>query len=47
MDVKTTFLMAILMKRFTWNNLKDFFVVDKFDHVYRLKKALYDLKQAP
>nr|GEU38261.1 copia protein [Tanacetum cinerariifolium] len=47
MDVKTTFLNGPLKKE-VYGSQPDGFVDPKFpDHVYRLKKALYDLKQAP
>ncbi|GJX72490.1 zf-CCHC domain-containing protein [Tanacetum coccineum] len=47
MDVKTTFLNGPL-KEEVYVSQHDGFVNPDFpDHVYRLKKALYDLKQAP
>ncbi|GKG23817.1 retrovirus-related pol polyprotein from transposon TNT 1-94, partial [Tanacetum coccineum] len=47
MDVKTAFLNRPL-KEEVYVSQPDGFVDPYFpDHLYRLKKALYDLKQAP
>nr|GFC37957.1 retrovirus-related Pol polyprotein from transposon TNT 1-94 [Tanacetum cinerariifolium] len=47
MDVKTAFLNAIMREEVYASQLNGF--VDKYNpnHVYKLKKALYVLKQAP
>nr|GEV41497.1 hypothetical protein [Tanacetum cinerariifolium] len=47
MDVKTTFLNDELMEEVYVSQLEGFVDSDHLTHVYRLKKALYVLKQAP
>ncbi|GJU81598.1 retrovirus-related pol polyprotein from transposon TNT 1-94 [Tanacetum coccineum] len=47
MDVKTTFLNGPLKEEVYVSQPDGFVEPDFHDHVYRLKKALYDLKQAP
>nr|GEU31951.1 copia protein [Tanacetum cinerariifolium] len=47
MDVKTAFLNGPLKKEVYVSQPDSFVDPDFPDHVYRLKKALYDLKQAP
>ncbi|GJU77069.1 retrovirus-related pol polyprotein from transposon TNT 1-94 [Tanacetum coccineum] len=47
MDVKTAFLNGELHEVVYVNQLEGFIDQDKPNHVYMLKKALYDLKQAP
>ncbi|GKA85402.1 retrovirus-related pol polyprotein from transposon TNT 1-94 [Tanacetum coccineum] len=47
MDVKTVFLNGPLKKEVYVSQPDGFVDPDFPDHVYRLKKALYDLKQAP
>nr|GEW95214.1 hypothetical protein [Tanacetum cinerariifolium] len=47
MDVKTAFLNGELREKVYVNQPKDFVDPDHPTHVYRLKKALYKLKQAP
>nr|GEU67065.1 retrovirus-related Pol polyprotein from transposon TNT 1-94 [Tanacetum cinerariifolium] len=47
MDVKTTFLNGELNEEVYVSQLEGFVHSDHPTHVYRLKKALYDLKQAP
>ncbi|GJY34575.1 retrovirus-related pol polyprotein from transposon TNT 1-94 [Tanacetum coccineum] len=47
MDVKTAFLNGILREEVYVSHLDGFVDPDKPNHVYRLKKALYELKQAP
>nr|GEZ74040.1 retrovirus-related Pol polyprotein from transposon TNT 1-94 [Tanacetum cinerariifolium] len=47
MDVKTTFLNAILHKEVYVSKPKGFMDKDNLNQVYKLKKALYGLKQAP
>nr|GEW03329.1 reverse transcriptase domain-containing protein [Tanacetum cinerariifolium] len=47
MDVKTAFLNGELREVVYVSQPKGFIDPDKSNHVYRLKKALYDLKQAP
>ncbi|GJV15873.1 retrovirus-related pol polyprotein from transposon TNT 1-94, partial [Tanacetum coccineum] len=47
MDVKTTFLNDILRKEVYVSQLDEFVDQDNPNHVYKLKKALYELKQAP
>ncbi|GJY31682.1 retrovirus-related pol polyprotein from transposon TNT 1-94 [Tanacetum coccineum] len=47
MDVKTTFLNGILREEVYVNQLDGFVDQDNPNHVYKLKKALYELKQAP
>ncbi|GJX30701.1 retrovirus-related pol polyprotein from transposon TNT 1-94 [Tanacetum coccineum] len=47
MDVKTAFLNGKLHEVVYVNQLEGFIDQDKPNHVYMLKKALYDLKQAP
>ncbi|GJV47920.1 integrase, catalytic region, zinc finger, CCHC-type containing protein [Tanacetum coccineum] len=46
MDVKTTFLNRILKEEVYVSQLEGFVDQDHLNHVFRLKKALYDLKQA-
>ncbi|GJU52914.1 retrovirus-related pol polyprotein from transposon TNT 1-94 [Tanacetum coccineum] len=47
MDVKTAFLNGLLKEEVYVSQPDGFVDLDFPDHVYRLKKALYDLKQAP
>nr|GEV16576.1 V-type proton ATPase catalytic subunit A-like [Tanacetum cinerariifolium] len=47
MDVKTTFVHGILRKEVYVNQPDGFVNQDNPNHVYKLKKALYRLKQAP
>nr|GFB31898.1 integrase, catalytic region, zinc finger, CCHC-type, peptidase aspartic, catalytic [Tanacetum cinerariifolium] len=47
MDVKTSFLNGPLKEEGYVSQLDGFVDPDFLDHVYSLKKALYDLKQAP
>nr|GEU63552.1 retrovirus-related Pol polyprotein from transposon TNT 1-94 [Tanacetum cinerariifolium] len=47
MDVKTTFLNGELKEEVYVSQPVGFFNPDHLTHVYRLKKALYSLKQAP
>ncbi|GJQ89223.1 retrovirus-related pol polyprotein from transposon TNT 1-94 [Tanacetum coccineum] len=47
MDVKMTFLNEILREEVYVSQLDGFVDQDNPNHVYRLKKALYELKQAP
>ncbi|GJS67074.1 retrovirus-related pol polyprotein from transposon TNT 1-94 [Tanacetum coccineum] len=47
MDVKTTFLNGKLKEEFYVSQPEGFIDPDHPTHVYRLKKALYSLKQAP
>ncbi|GJX66234.1 retrovirus-related pol polyprotein from transposon TNT 1-94 [Tanacetum coccineum] len=47
MDVKTTFIIGLLKEEVYVSQPDNFVDPDFLDHVYRLKKALYDLKQAP
>nr|GEV51130.1 retrovirus-related Pol polyprotein from transposon TNT 1-94 [Tanacetum cinerariifolium] len=47
MDVKTAFLNGIFREEVYVNQLDGFADPDNPNHVYRLKKALYRLKQAP
>ncbi|GJX78975.1 retrovirus-related pol polyprotein from transposon TNT 1-94 [Tanacetum coccineum] len=47
MDAKTTFLNGELKEEVYVSQLEGFVDPDHPSHVYRLKKALYDLKQAP
>ncbi|GJZ28824.1 retrovirus-related pol polyprotein from transposon TNT 1-94 [Tanacetum coccineum] len=47
MDVKTAFLNGILREEVYVSQLDEFVDQDNLNHVYRLKKALYRLKQAP
>ncbi|GJS05760.1 retrovirus-related pol polyprotein from transposon TNT 1-94 [Tanacetum coccineum] len=47
MDVKTVFLNGPLKEEVYVNQPERFIDPESPDHVYRLKKALYDLKQAP
>nr|GEV34782.1 retrovirus-related Pol polyprotein from transposon TNT 1-94 [Tanacetum cinerariifolium] len=47
MDVKTTFLNGELKEEVYVSQPEGFVDPDHLTHVYRLKKALYDLKQAP
>ncbi|GJZ70684.1 retrovirus-related pol polyprotein from transposon TNT 1-94, partial [Tanacetum coccineum] len=47
MDVKTAFLNGELKEEVYVSQPKGFVDRDKQSHVYKLKKALYDLKQAP
>ncbi|GJS56863.1 retrovirus-related pol polyprotein from transposon TNT 1-94 [Tanacetum coccineum] len=47
MDVKTAFLNGNLREEVYVNQLDEFVDPDNLNHVYKLKKALYWLKQAP
>jgi hypothetical protein len=47
MDVKTAFLNGVIEEEVYIEKPQGFEVEDKKSHVYRLKKALYRLKQAP
>ncbi|GKB05007.1 retrovirus-related pol polyprotein from transposon TNT 1-94 [Tanacetum coccineum] len=47
MDVKTTFLNGILREEVYVSQLNGFVDPNNPNHVYMLKKSLYDLKQAP
>nr|GEX23471.1 retrovirus-related Pol polyprotein from transposon TNT 1-94 [Tanacetum cinerariifolium] len=47
MDVKTAFLNGILREEVYVNQLDGFVELNNPNHVYRLKKALYGMKQAP
>ncbi|GJU56174.1 retrovirus-related pol polyprotein from transposon TNT 1-94 [Tanacetum coccineum] len=47
MDVKTAFLNGILHEEVYVSQLDGFVDPENPNHVYKLKKALYDLKQAP
>ncbi|GKF99190.1 retrovirus-related pol polyprotein from transposon TNT 1-94, partial [Tanacetum coccineum] len=47
MDVKTTFLNGELREEIYVSQPEGFVDPDKPNHVYRLKKALYGLKEAP
>ena len=47
MDVKTTFLNDVIEEEVYIEQPQGFEVEDRKTHVYRLKKALYRLKQAP
>ncbi|GJW93436.1 retrovirus-related pol polyprotein from transposon TNT 1-94 [Tanacetum coccineum] len=47
MDVKTTFLNGILREEVYVSQPDEFVDQDNLNHVYKLKKALYRLKQAP
>ncbi|GJY03012.1 retrotransposon protein, putative, ty1-copia subclass, partial [Tanacetum coccineum] len=47
MDVKTAFLNDILRKEVYVSQPDGFVDQDNLNHVYKLKKALYELKQAP
>ncbi|GJU97176.1 copia protein [Tanacetum coccineum] len=47
MDVKTAFLNGILREEVYVSQLDRFVDQDNPNHVYKLKKALYELKQAP
>ncbi|GJY80889.1 retrovirus-related pol polyprotein from transposon TNT 1-94 [Tanacetum coccineum] len=47
MDVKTTFLNNILWEEVYVSQLNRFMDKDNLNHVYKLKKALFGLKQAP
>ncbi|GJY67443.1 retrovirus-related pol polyprotein from transposon TNT 1-94 [Tanacetum coccineum] len=47
MDVKTAFLNGILREKVYVSQPNRFLDPDNLNHVYRLKKALYRLKQAP
>ncbi|GKC18747.1 retrovirus-related pol polyprotein from transposon TNT 1-94 [Tanacetum coccineum] len=47
MDVKTTFLNGILREEVFVSQPDGFVDQDNLNHVYKLKKALYVLKQAP
>ncbi|GJS15535.1 retrovirus-related pol polyprotein from transposon TNT 1-94 [Tanacetum coccineum] len=46
MDVNTTFLNRVLKKEVSVSQPEGFVDQDHLNHVFRLKKALYDLKQA-
>jgi len=45
LDVKTTFLHGELEEQIYMHQTKGFSVEGKEDHIYRLKKSLYCLKQ--
>ncbi|GKF87359.1 retrovirus-related pol polyprotein from transposon TNT 1-94 [Tanacetum coccineum] len=47
MDVKTAFLNGLLKEEVYVSQLEGFIDLEFLDHVYRLKKALDGLKQAP
>jgi len=47
LDVKSAFLNGFLAKEIFVEQPDGYVVKDKEDHVYLLKKALYELKQAP
>ncbi|GJQ94104.1 retrotransposon protein, putative, ty1-copia subclass [Tanacetum coccineum] len=47
MDVKTAFLNGILREEVYVSQPDGFVDQDNLNHVYKLKKALYELKQAP
>ncbi|GKF59730.1 retrovirus-related pol polyprotein from transposon TNT 1-94, partial [Tanacetum coccineum] len=47
LDVKTTFLNDILREEVYVNQPDGFVDQDNLNHVYKLKKAIYELKQAP
>jgi hypothetical protein len=47
MDVKTTFLNGVIEEEVHIEQLQGFEVKDRKTHVFKLKKALYRLKQAP
>jgi hypothetical protein len=47
MDVKTTFLNGEIEEEVYIKQLEGFVIHNKKSHVYRLKKAMYGLKQAP
>jgi len=47
MDVKTTFLNGVVKRKCMWRQPLSFETHDRETHVCKLKKALYDLKQAP
>jgi hypothetical protein len=47
MDVKTTFLNGVIKEEVYIEQHQGFEVEDRKTHVYKLKKALYELKQAP
>ncbi|GKE20972.1 retrovirus-related pol polyprotein from transposon TNT 1-94, partial [Tanacetum coccineum] len=47
MDVKTTFLNDILREEVYVNQPDEFVDLDNLNHMYKLKKALYGLNQAP
>jgi hypothetical protein len=47
MDVKTTFLNGVNEEEVYIEKTQGFEVEDRKTHVFQLKKALYDLKQAP
>jgi hypothetical protein len=47
MDVKTTFLNGVIEEEVYIEKPQGFEVEDKKSHVYKLKKSLYELKQAP
>nr|GEV69251.1 copia protein [Tanacetum cinerariifolium] len=47
MDVNTAFLNGVLQEEVYASQLEGFVEKDHPNHVYRLKKALYSLKQAP
>jgi hypothetical protein len=47
MDIKTTFLNDVIKEEVYIEKPKGFEVEDRKSHVCKLKKALYELKQAP
>jgi hypothetical protein len=47
MDVKTTFLNGVIEEEVYIEQPQGFEVEDRMSHVCKLKKALYELKQAP
>ena len=47
MDVKTAFLNSLLQEEVYIEKPQVFEIYERDSHVYRLKNALYDLKQAP
>ena len=47
MDVKTAFLNGVIEEEFYIEQPKGYEIHDRETYVCRLKKALYDLKQAP
>lgn len=47
MDVKSAFLNGYLKEVVYVKQPKDFVILDQANKMYKLKKALYDLKQAP
>nr|CAD1836470.1 unnamed protein product [Ananas comosus var. bracteatus] len=47
LDVKTTFLHGELEEQIYIKQPEEFIIEEKEDHVFLLKKSLYDLKQSP